>query len=176
MICKNCGRIIPDGSLYCPFCGAKQDITTQQAPSVPPVNPPPTIPAQPYYPQTVTYKEKDEGITAILALVGGFFGIWGIGHLYVGDVKKGILLLILGLVIQFFPLGYLMLFLVSPITVSPGPGPSSTIHQTMFSVSFFGLMVWGIIAFAIFIWQVIDAYNTAKRYNEYLRTHGVPPW
>jgi TM2 domain-containing membrane protein YozV len=28
----------------------------------------------------------------------------------------------------------------------------------------------------IFAWQVYDAYNLAKKYNEYTRTYTRPPW
>ena len=177
MICRNCGRVIPDGSLYCPFCGAKQDVAVPSNAQVPPVNPtPPAVPSQPYAPQTVVYKEKDEGITALLALVGGLFGLWGIGHLYVGEVKKGIMLLILGFLVQLLPMGAIMVLFMGFAPMYMNPYPPQPGPQLMFSLSFFALAIWGIIVLVLFIWQVFDAYNTAKRYNEYLRTYGRPPW
>ncbi|MCD6484842.1 MAG: zinc-ribbon domain-containing protein [Candidatus Odinarchaeota archaeon] len=176
-ICRNCGREIPDTAMFCPFCGARQPTETGMSnvpspqPSTPPVAP---TPASVYPQYAVVQKEKDEGITAILALIGGFFGIWGLGHLYIGKIGRGIAILILGLVLQGSLIAFFLLpfMFVGPM-MSPPPGPGS---QTMVSFVMTGVIIWGIIVFAGFIWQVFDAYKLAKQYNQYLRTYQTPPW
>ncbi|HJU80004.1 MAG TPA: hypothetical protein VJ599_10630, partial [Nitrososphaeraceae archaeon] len=42
---------------------------------------------------------KSPGTTALIAFLGGLFALPGIGHMYVGKVKKGILILIGGLIL-----------------------------------------------------------------------------
>ena len=176
-ICRNCGREIPDTAVFCPFCGARQP----SEPAISNVNPP-QVPTQPVAPAaTPTYsqyavvqKEKDEGITAILALVGGFFGIWGLGHLYIGKVGRGIAILALGLLLQGSIIGFFLLpvmFAGPMMAPPPGPGP-----QTMVTLLMPAVIIWGIIVFVCFIWQVFDAYKLAKQYNQYLRTYQTPPW
>ncbi|MEX2192611.1 MAG: hypothetical protein WD717_04455 [Nitrosarchaeum sp.] len=42
-----------------------------------------------------------------------------------------------------------------------------------------GVMTLGvgfIIFIILFIWQIIDAYNLCKKYNNYLSQNGRPPW
>lgn len=76
---------------------------------------------------------KDPTIALLLALVPGLFGIWGIGHFYVGDFTKGILLLFGGIF-----LGIIMI------------------------LTFFCWIIILIIGFFIWIWQAYDAYSIAK--------------
>ena len=179
-ICRNCGKEIPDTAMFCPFCGARQPTETgiTNVPSPQPSTQPGAPTPAPVYPQyAVVQKEKDEGITAILALIGGFFGIWGLGHLYVGKIGRGIAILILGLLLQGSLIAmFLLPMLIGPMMVSPPPpGPGSE-SQTMISIAMTGVIIWGIIVFAGFIWQVFDAYKLAKQYNQYLRTYQTPPW
>jgi len=43
---------------------------------------------------------KSPGTTALIAFLGGIFGLPGIGHMYVGKVKNGIFILITGILIS----------------------------------------------------------------------------
>lgn len=79
--------------------------------------------------------EKDPSIAAIVALLGGLFGLCGLGHIYAGEVKKGLLVLLGGwiligiiVVCMMFLIGFCML-------------PLSLIY---------------------YIWQAYDAYKIVK--------------
>ena len=102
--CPYCNAIIPVDAVFCPNCGAQltapQPQPTYQPPPQPtyaPQPPAPPAPAMPpVYPQQ-PIKEKSSAIAAILS-----FLIPGVGQIYVGKAKRGILILILGIVIAMF--------------------------------------------------------------------------
>jgi len=107
-ICPYCGATIPADSVFCPNCGAK---LTGAAPAPPPPPAPAAVPPQPVpqappgqpAPQPVVVQNKKEPIlAAILSLV-----IPGVGQMYVGNVKKGVIFLILAMVLYFifWPIG-----------------------------------------------------------------------
>lgn len=82
MFCKNCGKQIPDGSKYCPSCGADQGYQAT------------------YVPKTTSYQDPNiskcsRRITRILACVGFVF-IGGLHRFYVGKIGTGILWLLTG--------------------------------------------------------------------------------
>ena len=83
--CTNCGKEMPEGSRFCKYCGA-------QAATAPVAGtPPPPVP-QPVYPTaTQVYQEplKNEGIAALASVI-----LPGAGQIYVGKVKRGIVLLV----------------------------------------------------------------------------------
>jgi TM2 domain-containing membrane protein YozV len=101
---------------------------------------------------------KNPGTAAVIALVVGAILFWGVGHIYVGKVLKGIGIMVAGWVIG----GLFVLSLLSIIAVRMA-GLAMII---LFAV--LGLGGW--------IWQTFDAYSLAKQYNDYVRTHGVEPW
>ena len=58
---------------------------------------------------------KSMGVTIVLTVVLGIFGFGGIGHLYLGKIIKGIVILIVGiilLVITFFTMGIGLIALI----------------------------------------------------------------
>jgi len=58
---------------------------------------------------------KSMGVTIVLTVVLGFFGLGGIGHLYLGKIIKGIVILIVGiilLVITIFTMGIGLIALI----------------------------------------------------------------
>jgi len=159
--CKRCGSYIPEDAQFCPYCGAKQPVTE--------------TPVAPSYPITPPLERKDPGLTALIAIIAGFFGLWGIGHIYIGKVARGIALLILGIVIQWF-LG-IIFFVGITFGVTFGPGP----HEMMYGPGIFGFMlfasiIWLLIIIVGLIWQAYDAYSLAKYYNEYVQTYQRTPW
>jgi len=102
---------------------------------------------QPY--QTVgTYKrqEKRPWVAVGLALVLGVFGLWGIGHLYAGKFARGIGLLFVGLII-----GGLFWF---------------SVILTVILIGYVGIALFGLFFVGGLLWQVFDAYNVAREYNE----------
>lgn len=106
---------------------------------------------------------KSPGTTALIAFLGGIFGFPGIGHIYVGKVKKGILILMGGLVIYI-----IMVF--SSIALNAAELLSSVQIWVIIIVIFLGGYI------ALFIWQIFDAREFAKKFNVTVRTTGKEPW
>jgi len=100
--CSNCGQELASGASvkYCSNCGTvvkenniedfetkKDDTNKDESKSIPPQQP--SIVTQLPY--------KSPGAAALIAFIGGIFGLPGIGHIYIGKLGKGIGILILGL-------------------------------------------------------------------------------
>ena len=110
--CVNCGAEIDAKAEICPKCGVR-------------VAPPPSV-APP-----VAVARKSEGIAAVLSFV-----FVGLGQIYNGEIGKGIMFLIIGIILAFT-----MIFLI------------------------------GFILYPLFwVYNIYDAYNTAKRINAGLIT------
>jgi uncharacterized membrane protein YvbJ len=74
--CTNCGKDIHSNSLkYCTFCSSPQ--TNNQNSSI-------------------TAQTKNQRTAVLIALIVGFLGFEGIGHLYIGKSHRGIILLLIG--------------------------------------------------------------------------------
>ena len=123
---------------------------------------------------TTSFKHyKSEGITLVLSIVLGLMGLMGIGHIYVGKVKRGIIILIAGLfiwVIVFIPIGFLSVL-----------DESQDLSEEQIMTRILGpmmgaLIIGGIAGFALFIWQIINARSLCKDYNMYCEKKGEPPW
>ena len=99
----------------------------------------------------------------MLALLPGFIGLFGIGHIYVGKIVKGIILLLVGLiVVPFITLGVAFgLFAFGSGAVGGGIAL---------------IVVLGIVWIVIWIWQTFDAYKLANDYNAHVQRTGLPPW
>ncbi|MHA1470393.1 MAG: hypothetical protein ACTSSP_07510 [Candidatus Asgardarchaeia archaeon] len=82
--------------------------------------------------------KKDPGIAALIATIGGIFGIFDLGHFYAGKINKGVLYLILGII---FDWGGLLLTL--------------TIIGAIIGIPML------IVAFILWILQIYDAYKEA---------------
>ncbi len=149
--CQNCGNEVQSGTRFCPECGAniQQDQYRQSHAD------------QSYYQQP--YSKKDPTIATILAVVLGFFGLFGIGHIYVGRIARGIVLLILGLIIvPLFVFGAIFNF-----ALFGSGGLGGGIVLIIFSA-----VIW----FILLIWQTFDAYSLAKEYNREVQMTGKEPW
>lgn len=74
MFCSKCGKEIPADSLYCPYCGAKQEIQTQKSEEKPSEE---TAP-EPEFDEADAPEERPEDHTtylfAVLSLVFGALG------------------------------------------------------------------------------------------------------
>lgn len=116
---------------------------------------------------------KSEGVTLVLSIVLGLMGIMGIGHIYIGRVKRGIAILIGGIliwVVVFIPIGFLSV-LEDPENLS----------EEEFMEQFFGpmigaLIIGGIGGLALFIWQILNARSLCRDYNLYCEKQGKTPW
>jgi RNA polymerase subunit RPABC4/transcription elongation factor Spt4 len=76
VFCKNCGKELPSvDSVICPACGvAQREIAST----------------------VVSIQTKNSGAATIIALVAGFFGFNGIGHIYIGKTAFGVGIMIIG--------------------------------------------------------------------------------
>lgn len=101
-------------------------------------------------------------IALILALVLGLFGIWGIGHIYLGRIVRGVGFLLLGLLAP-------SIILILTLGALVGAGS--------FPIVVLGLLILLLIVlFILFVLHVYDAYALANRYNEILERTGMAPW
>lgn len=165
--CPRCGEPVLDQFGYGSRCGwklapAEHAGPTYQRNQYPRPNYQESYYPPPYYRSWV--KEKDPNITLALALILGIIGFMGIGHLYIGKIARGVVLLIFGLVVIPMFGAVFMYFIVSGIGYYP--------DATMIIPFIILIIIWLI----ILIWQTIDAYEMAKTYNHVLRTTGSPPW
>ncbi|TLX90462.1 MAG: hypothetical protein E6K94_06705 [Thaumarchaeota archaeon] len=102
-------------------------------------------------PAIETLPYKSPGTSALIAFIGGIFGLPGIGHIYVGNVGRGIGILLLGLVL--YVLTIVFLFTFAPMSL-------------IFSIGYL----------IMFIWQIFSARKLAKKFNELVRTTNKEPW
>jgi TM2 domain-containing membrane protein YozV len=138
--CPSCGRLVSPEASYCPACSATLRRTSSYSSS-----------RQPYYVETSSTPRKNPRIAAALALVAGFFGIWGLGHIYAGSIAKGIGLFVAGAIIGG-------LFWLSVIL-------------TLIVIGYVGMAIFGILFIGGWLWQAMDAYSAAQEYNE---LHSAP--
>lgn len=146
-----------NGARFCSNCGGSL--------SAPPGGPTPIPPtygqgyyARPYYGYPAV-QQKDPGIAAILALLAGIIGLMGMGHIYLGRITRGLIILVGGIVL--WSLAFFFLF-------AGVFGPTGILW--IFSlVCLIGVLV-------LLVWQVYDAHALAKQYNEVVQRTGHAPW
>ncbi len=82
MSCSYCGSAINSSDTYCPNCGTRvagSALATGDGSGA--------------HTRTPTGPRRDAGLAFLLELLPGLFGFLGIGHVYVGEVVRGLLLL-----------------------------------------------------------------------------------
>lgn len=100
----------------------------------------------------VMVNHKSEGLTLILAII-----VTGLGHMYVGKLSQGAMLLVLQII-----LGVVMYF--------------GFLLATTSVIGFILMGAVAIVSFVIWIYSIIDADKLAKQYNASLIETGNPPW
>jgi O-antigen ligase len=105
---------------------------------------------------------KNNGLSFLIAIIAGVFGFCGIGHIYIGKVLRGVLIMFIG----WIPFGIgIIVFL------------SEFISQNDSLIGGFDLsMIFGIVYVVIWIIQALDANRLAKKYNKYLMANSKPLW
>jgi predicted RNA-binding Zn-ribbon protein involved in translation (DUF1610 family)/TM2 domain-containing membrane protein YozV len=140
--CGRCGKQLPPQAQTCPNCGkfvsqARQEQSTTNQQNSRLVRP---------------IEWKSESVTLLLSILLGLFGIQGVGHMYVGKIGKGVVILI----------GSLVLLVISIALTVTGIGAIIGIPLI-------------IVYIVMFIWQIIDARKLCQQYNDHLEKHGSPP-
>ena len=121
---------------FCPACGYSSNGTTQRAGNT----------------QTaILMHKKSEGLTLLLSIL-----LTGVGHIYVGKIADGFVLL------------------AFQVALAVGMFVSLMFMDNM--VSFIILVVLGLVAFIVWIYSIADASNQVKYYNAKLLEDGQPPW
>ncbi|HET8847866.1 MAG TPA: hypothetical protein VFM20_03655, partial [Nitrososphaeraceae archaeon] len=115
----------------------------------------------------------------IIAIVGGIFGLLGLGHMYVGKLGKGFGILSLGIGLIVIPItlaGYLSFYLPDEVGLHPLALPSKSNIDSLFFL--FGVIVISFVIgyLLLFIWQVFDARKLAKKFNYSVESTGKEPW
>lgn len=128
----------------------------QQYQQPPQYGPPQYQPAQ-YY-----GKEKEGVLALVLSLI-----VPGLGQIYCGKILRGLMILIL------LPIAYIGIMML--VVFGAMGGGMMNGNDSVFYFSGIMLVVW-IVGLIIWIWQIVDAYRLAERYNEELRRTGRPPW
>jgi hypothetical protein len=124
-------------------------------------------------------RRKSPLITSIIAAVGGFFFLSGIGHLYVQNLRRGAIILIISTFFRIFLLiATIMIFNDDRIQYALiGNYDSSILGQISAIQNAFTITLYydplGLLSFAaaliyvlIAIWSVFDAKSLADKYNK----------
>ena len=160
MFCPNCGTSLADSAEFCGNCG--YNFRAGRAHQARPQTA--YAPAQPYSHPYLGASTKSEALSIILAIL-----IPGSGHLYVGRLTRGLVILI-----SYFGLSVLgMVLLFSAIPgVFTGDLPDASLETNLLMP----LIVLSMISLIIWIVQLIDVYNLTKQYNDTVRRTGQAPW
>ena len=91
--CPSCARQNLQSANFCAGCGGS--LPNSGSSNTPPPNYPP--PNYGYNQRPMEW--KSEGTTLILTIILGIFGLGGIGHIYLGMIGRGILILVVGIIL-----------------------------------------------------------------------------
>ena len=137
-------------------------------------------------------KHKNEKIAIVLSAIFGLFGFQGLGHIYAGNVTKGIGILLLSLVLLIAGVGTLVVGLTFIEQIPSIPGieqlkelvPVKTLKEieplnriylyadptTAMAVLLGGLLI--IVGdFVLYGWQISDSRNLCRRHTEAFYLH-----
>lgn len=117
---------------------------------------------------SVSMNYKSQRKTLVLSVVVGLLGLMGVGHIYLGRLRRGIIILIIA------PLSWTMILI--SFTILGLAEPEEDIMIATFGVLGGIEIVLGIGLFVLFIWQILNSRKLCKEYNEYLEQNGRAPW
>ena len=131
--CGQCGATLAAKYSPCPKCGY---VKTRYNPTAPP--------------QGAMYKSS--GTTNLLSILCSLLiGTNGVGHLYLGQIGRGIAFMIGGWLLVAGVIVGIFFFVI--------PG-----------------VICAIVALFVWIWSMFDANKQCKIYNEFVSQNGRPPW
>ena len=157
--CSNCGETLENLNdeeiKKCPKC--KIDLLQLWRPA----HNTPVVDQLPY---------KSLGTAALIAFIGGIFALFGLGHIYIGNVGRGIGILISGIIIYVL-LIIIIIFSLSLQGLFLGADESPIGIEAILII-----FVLGIAYFVLWIWQIFNARKRAKKFNESVRITGKESW
>jgi hypothetical protein len=165
--CSNCGESIQNLNKQneiktCPKCGINLFQLGIGKGEVPLHNPS-IVDQLPY---------KSPGTAALIAFIGGIFAIPGLGHIYIGNVGRGIAILISGIVIY----GLFVITIVFSLSLQGILFLAAANTPPIGFESIFIIFILGVAYFGLWIWQIFNARKRAKKFNESVRETGKEPW
>ena len=113
---------------------------------------------------------KSEGTTMVLAIIVGLMGIMGVGHLYLGKIRRGIIILVIGIC------SWSLLFVPAILLLTwESPMDEYTLEQRVSNMT--SIIIIGLVGvLALFVWQIIDARKLCRKYNKHLFDNEKPLW
>ena len=158
--CSNCGETLENLNdeeiKKCPKC--KIDLIQIGGPT----HNTPVVDQLPY---------KSPGTAALIAFIGGIFALLGLGHMYIGNVGRGIGILISGIII------YVLLIIIIIFSLSLQGLLFLGVDESPIGIeAILIIFVLGIAYFVLWIWQIFNARKLAKKFNESVRITGKEPW
>ena len=157
--CSNCGeKLNPNGELRnCPKCYADLKAYSASQPS--------SVEHLPY---------KNPATTALLAFIGGILALPGIGHIYVGKVGTGVVILIGGFIL--YALTFSIIISVAS-TRAYEAQYSPTGNASPLPIDMMVAILVLVIGYTVlFIYQIITAMRLANKFNRLAKTTGTNPW
>jgi hypothetical protein len=163
--CSHCGKELPQDTNveFCSYCGSPIN-RTNIADQAQPAQKSPVFVQTPY---------KSPGTSMLIALIAGIFGLSGIGHIYVGKLRRGILLLVGGLALLI--LAAASSFAYNAALVYARYSYYSDNNNGAVGILILGI-IFGLSYLALFIWQIFDVRTQAKTFNEAVKVEGKEPW
>ena len=130
---------------------------------------------------------KSESTTLVLSIVVGLFGIMGVGHLYIGKIKRGVIIMLIGfslwtvLLVPIMFLGISNEFDESMLTnIEFVQYTNEKRSQEEVMAALIGLVAAIIVVtvgyLVLFIWQIFDSRKLCKKYNHHLEQNETPLW
>ena len=158
--CSNCGETLENLNdeeiKKCPKC--KIDLIQIGGPT----HNTPVVDQLPY---------KSPGTAALIAFIGGIFALLGLGHIYIGNVGRGIGILISGIII------YVLYIIIIIFSLSLQGLLFLGVDESPIGIeAILIIFVLGIAYFVLWIWQIFNARKLAKKFNESVRITGKEPW
>jgi len=120
--------------------------------------------------KTITHY-KSEGVTLIFSIVVGLLGFMGVGHIYLGRVKRGVIILLIGIfgwIVVFVSIAILGIMDESNFDIEEDSSAIFLLIGVLIGVGG-GYLV-------LFIWQILNARKLCRHYNDYYEKNGKAPW
>ena len=119
----------------------------------------------------ITYRLKSERATISLAVFLGLLGLGGIGHMFIGQVLRGVVILLSMLsvfaIMGIFLFGDLISIYTPIANIISIYGEFEERTYALFSIISIQIIVY-FIGFGIYLWQIYDVNKLCKTYNDSL--------